>query len=102
MQQRFLVYLCIQIAVPIISMLIPISLIAYIFGTSNGTRRNLGNIACALVGSHGFVAAQSLIMCNEPYRIFAMGLLMRVWDRKKTQALRGLPEFTRSAQQHAY
>ncbi|KAK5982428.1 hypothetical protein GCK32_020900 [Trichostrongylus colubriformis] len=84
-------------------MLVPISMLTYVFGTSNNTHRaDFGNLACALVGSHGFVAALSLVMCNEPYRKFAVSPLINLWRRNKPHIRIILPDFTRSAHDQAF
>ncbi|XGW08224.1 hypothetical protein V3C99_010937 [Haemonchus contortus] len=83
MQRRFLLYLCIQVLIPTICMFIPIVTLMYIFGTTNDTKRDLGNFALALLGTHGCVEAVTVIMCNEPYRTFVTKPLRELWKRKE-------------------
>ncbi|XGW07525.1 hypothetical protein V3C99_010581 [Haemonchus contortus] len=102
MQKRFLIYLCVQVSVPLFSMIVPIGMLQYVFRTHSSTQRDLGNLACALVGSHGCIASLSLIMCNEPYRTFATKPLIRLWKWKprSRQASREVTEFTLRSTQH--
>ncbi|KAK6039479.1 hypothetical protein COOONC_23016 [Cooperia oncophora] len=69
MQRRFLIYLCIQVAIPALTMLVPVLMLVYVFGAS--TDGGLGNVALAVIGSHGCVSSLSVVMCNEPYRNYA-------------------------------
>ncbi|CAJ0605754.1 unnamed protein product [Cylicocyclus nassatus] len=70
MQRRFLITLCIQITIPLITLLIPI-VVALWKTDSQAT----GNLIMSGFGLHGLTAPMSLLLCNESYRDFALKIL---------------------------
>ncbi|KAK5977855.1 hypothetical protein GCK32_008462 [Trichostrongylus colubriformis] len=72
MQMRLFVYLCVQVSIPAICMLIPILGLVYIFVVKRNMNQGLGNTALALLGSHGAVAAIALIVYKKQVLNFAI------------------------------
>ncbi|KAL6729751.1 hypothetical protein Aduo_000779 [Ancylostoma duodenale] len=72
MQKRFLIYLCVQVSIPLFSLLIPVLVLMYMFGTSAGFGQGAGNFALSCMGVHGSITPLSLVFCNDNYRNFTL------------------------------
>ncbi|KAL6729752.1 hypothetical protein Aduo_000780 [Ancylostoma duodenale] len=70
LQRRFLIYLCIQVSVPLFIFVTPVLILMYMFGTSAPIGQGGGNFALCCMGFHGALSPVSLILCNDNYRKF--------------------------------
>ncbi|EYB82758.1 hypothetical protein Y032_0352g3280 [Ancylostoma ceylanicum] len=73
MQKRFLIYLCVQAAVPSFSLLAPVILI--LSSELSQLRQDLGCLTFCFMAMHGFTSPLSVILCNDAYRASAFTLL---------------------------
>ncbi|WKX94355.1 hypothetical protein Q1695_011537 [Nippostrongylus brasiliensis] len=83
MQRRFLVYLCIQASVPTIGLTIPILLILYSMVAAVDIGQGFANLQMFILGLHGMITSITVLVCNEPYRTFALSFLTRRWWNNK-------------------
>ncbi|EYC26116.1 hypothetical protein Y032_0011g1569 [Ancylostoma ceylanicum] len=72
MQRRYLIYLCVQVSIPLFSLLIPVLVLLYILGMSADLGQGTGNFALSCMGVHGSTTPLSLIFCNDNYRNFTL------------------------------
>ncbi|EYC26113.1 hypothetical protein Y032_0011g1568 [Ancylostoma ceylanicum] len=88
LQRRFLIYLCVQVSVPLFIFIMPVLILMYMFGTSAPIGQGGGNFALCCMGFHGALSPMSLIMCNDSYRnfIFTKMRCRCVQDERKVNA----------------
>ncbi|KAL6729750.1 hypothetical protein Aduo_000778 [Ancylostoma duodenale] len=75
MQKLVLIYLCVQVSIPLFTLLVPVLALVYMLGASSVLEQSAGNFALCCMGFHGFTANLSLIFCNDNYRSF---ILMKI------------------------
>ncbi|EYC17700.1 hypothetical protein Y032_0030g2221 [Ancylostoma ceylanicum] len=82
MQKRFLIYLCVQAAVPTFSLLGPVILI--LSSGASQLRQDLGSLIFFYsMAAHGFTSPLSVILCNDAYRASAVTFLKLNFVREK-------------------
>ncbi|CAJ0592548.1 unnamed protein product [Cylicocyclus nassatus] len=78
MQRRFLYYVYIQASIPGLCLFIPLFIFMLTMITSSMSVQGIVNIAMGGIALHGLVSSVSMVLCNEPYRRFALNLSRRV------------------------